>query len=231
MSHQVVGLIPARGGSKQIPRKNIIQCGGKPLIAHTIEAALSSKYLNQVIVSTDDEEIANISRSYGADVPFLRPDECSDDDAPMIAVLRHTLKWLMNSQKQPDALVLLQPTSPLRNTKHIDEAVEIFLSNQATSVVSVIEIPHQFSPSSALSLEAGFLVPLSPELSATTRRQDKKIFYARNGPAILVCRPDVIESNELYGKRCMPYFMSARESIDIDEPFDLEIADYILRKK
>lgn len=224
----VVALIPARGGSKGIPRKNLALCGGKPLIAYTIAAALGSSSLSRVIVSTDDNEIALVSRNLGAEVPFMRPPELSQDDTPMIAVLSHLLEWLAEHDSEPDAIVLLQPTSPLRRSHQIDEAVELLFRTQASSVVSVVEVPHQFNPVSVMTLENGRLVPYLDARQFVSRRQDKPRVYARNGPAILVSRPDTIRKQDLYGEYCVPYFMSRRDSLDVDEPFDLELADRLL---
>lgn len=226
----VVALIPARGGSKAIPRKNLVMCGGKPLIAHTIDAALNASSLSRIIVSTDDSEIARVSLDRGIDVPFTRPAELAQDDTPIIAVLVHLLDWLLRYDKEPDAIVLLQPTSPLRRADHIDEAVGIFFRTNASSVVSVVEVPHQYNPVSVLSLENDRLVPYLKTVRLITRRQDKPRVYARNGPAIVVCRPDTIRKHDLYGDYCVPYFMDRKDSLDVDDWFDLMIADLILRK-
>lgn len=227
---QNVGIIPARGGSKGIPRKNLALCGGKPLIAHTILAALEAKTLSRVIVSTDSDEVAAVCREYGAEVPFMRPPELSQDDTPMVAVLRYVLDWLVGRGGEPDAIILLQPTSPLRSSRHIDEAVELFFRSNASSVVSVREVPHQFNPVSVMSLANGRLTPYLRDVGVVTRRQDKPRVYARNGPAILVCRPDTIRQRELYGEPCVPYIMASRDSLDVDEPFDLELIDALLTR-
>jgi CMP-N-acetylneuraminic acid synthetase len=226
--NNVVALIPARAGSKGIPRKNLALCGGKPLIAYTIDAALHATTLSRIIVSTDDDEIALVSRNLGAEVPFMRPRELSLDDTPMIAVLSHLLEWLVGRGSEPDAIVLLQPTSPLRRSQHIDEAVELFFRTQASSVVSVVEVPHQFNPVAVMTFENGRLAPYLGTVRFITRRQDKPRVYARNGPAVLVCRPDIIRKQDLYGEYCVPYFMSRKDSLDVDEPFDLELADKLL---
>lgn len=229
LKHHVVALIPARGGSKGIPRKNLAPCGGKPLIAHTITAALGSSSLSRVIVSTDDDEIALVSRSLNAEVPFMRPRELSQDTTPMTAVLCHLLEWLAAHGPEPDAVVLLQPTSPLRCSHHIDEAVEIFFRTRANSVVSVVEVPHQFNPVSVMTLENGQLTSYLDAGRLITRRQDKPRVYARNGPAVLVCRPSAIRKQDFYGEYCVPYLMSRKDSLDVDEPFDLELVDALLR--
>ncbi len=213
----VVGLIPARGGSKGIPRKNLAPLAGKPLLAWTVESA---RGLSRVVVSTDSEEIAALARGLGAEV-IDRPAELATDEAPMLDVIRHALRELGAC----DVLVLLQPSSPLRRAQHVDEAVRFLVESGADSVVSVVEVPHRFRPSSLMALEDGRLVPLAAELP--TRRQDKPLVYARNGPAVLALRPERL-GESLYGGDCRPYLMDARSSLDVDEPFDLELAEALL---
>ena len=224
-----IAIIPARGGSKGIYRKNIVKIGNIPLIGFTIMAAKKSKYLNKIIVSTDDQEIMEISKKYGAETPFLRPDNISSDETRMIEVLKHSLNFLKQSSIKIDAIVLLQPTSPLRNEKHIDESIDLFFRSKASSVVSVVEVPHQYNPHSVLFLNSrGELVSNSKK--NFTRRQDKPKFYARNGPAILVIDPDTIMNNDLYGSKSVPYFMNIEDSLDIDNISDLESFKRIIEK-
>lgn len=223
----ILSVIPARGGSKAIPRKNIASVNGRALISYTIEASLSSSSIDQTIVSTDDLEIAAISKKWGADVPFMRATELAGDEAPMLAVIEHALMWYESSVGPLEAVILLQPTSPLRTTNHIEEAIDLFQASDASSVVSVTEVPHQFNPVSVMALENGFLVPLLAGINAT-RRQDKPCVFARNGPSILICHPSTIKSGELYGDRCIPYVMSSNDSLDIDEPSDIGDAELAL---
>lgn len=225
----IVAVIPARGGSKGIPRKNLVLVNGKPLIAYSIEAARQAITIDRTVVSTDDEEIAKVSHQWGAEVPFTRPATLASDTAPMLGVLRHTLDWHERNFGAVEAIVLLQPTSPLRQPRHIDEAVTLFRSSEASSVVSVMEVPHQFNPVSVMSLEKGFLQPFLGGHKLTTRRQDKPRVFARNGPAVLVCHPETLKAGELYGARCVPYVMSAHDSLDIDEPDDLRFVEYAMQ--
>ncbi len=231
-SPQILGLIPARGGSKGIPHKNIAPLAGRPLLAYTCEAALGSKYLTRVTVSTDDEQIAEVGRKCGIEVPFLRPSELAHDDTPSIAVAQHTLQWLSENEAwQPDILVLLQPTSPLRRSHHIDEAVEALMQADADTLVSVCEVPHHFSPYKIMQVEEGYLrnfwqksLPFD-----THNRHNLPTFYARNGPAILASRVSVIlEQKTFYGEIILPYVMSEADSVDIDTPFDLRLAEWLL---
>lgn len=224
----IFGLIPARAGSKGIPHKNLAPCGGKPLIAHTFAAALGAARLVRTLLSTDDDEIAALGRAAGIDVPFRRPAELSTDDSPMLPVVRHALEWLEQRGERVDALVLLQPTSPLRTARHIDEAVDRFLASGATSVVSVVEVPHQFNPVSVLKVQDGWLVPFISERPPVYRRQDKPVAYARNGPAVLVASVETLRRGDLYGDRCLGYSMDARSSLDVDGPEDLVRANRLL---
>lgn len=226
---RVVGLIPARGGSKGIPGKNIVPCAGKPLLAWTCEAALGSRRLARTILSTDSEAIAAVGRECGVEVPFLRPAALSADETPPIDVMRHALDWLRAAGDFPDALVLLQPTSPLRTARHVDEALTLFENTEADTVVSVVAVPHRFHPQSIMQEQDGVLVPFEGGRT-TTRRQDLPLLWARNGPAILVVAAPVLASG-LYGKRTIGYRMAAEDSLDIDEPADLRMASLLLRER
>lgn len=228
----IVAVIPARGGSKGIPRKNLVSLAGRPLIGYAIEAARGASCVARVLVSTDDLEIAEAARALGAEAPFLRPAHLADDAAPMLGVLQHVQAWLQAQGESVEALVLLQPTSPLRTSRHIEEAVALFRSAPSSSVVSVVEVPHQFNPVSVMKLSAqGTLALFLPDQVVATRRQDKPTAYARNGPAVLVCHPDTLHAGELYGDRCRPYLMSDEDSLDIDTPRDLIVAEQVLRAR
>lgn len=227
----ILGLIPARAGSRTIPNKALVTLAGRPLLAHTCEQARQAATLNRVVVSTDDEAIARCARDCGIDTPFLRPRELAADETPMVEVLRHALQALREGERyQPDVVVLLQPTSPLRRAEHIDTAVRLLIESGADSVVSVVEVPHRFSPGSLLRLEpSGTLMPYldGPQ---PLRRQDKPVLYARNGPAVLAVRAAVlVEQRSLYGQTSKPLIMSTTESIDIDTPEDLQWAESLLK--
>ena len=218
-----LGIIPARGGSKSIPNKNLIPAGGKPLLEWTVRAARNC-CLNHTILSTDCHKIAAVGRRLGVDVPFIRPRALSTDRASMIGVLQHALEWWASSgRKDPEGIVLLQPTSPLRRSLDIDTAVGLFREKQADSVVSMMEVPHQFNPVSLMVESADGTLRSFLDGPQTLRRQDKPLVLARNGPAILVLRPNLIRRGELYTNNTFPYRMNARNSLDIDEPHDLAI--------
>lgn len=228
----ILGLIPARGGSKSIPRKNIVEVSGKPLLAYTAQAAAASRKLTRTLLSTDEEEIARVGRAWGLEVSFLRPAELAQDETGMLPVILHALEFLERAEQwAADIVVLLQPTSPLRTAAHIDAAIEQLEKTGADTVVSVTEVPHQFHPLSVMRLEDGWLKPYTAG-PVILRRQDKPKVFARNGPAILVMRRSVLmEKKSLYGEAVAPFFMAPEESVDVDTSYDLELAEYFLTKK
>jgi CMP-N,N'-diacetyllegionaminic acid synthase len=211
---EILGLIPARGGSKGIPRKNLAQVGGRPLLSWTVDAARSARELTRVVVSTDDDEIAAAA---GIEV-LRRPSELAADDTPMLDVVRHAVAELA-----PHVVVLLQPTSPLRRAEHIDACVRLLLESGADAVVSVVEVPHRFRPDSLMDVVDGRVVPRA----ATRTRQKKEIVYARNGPAVLARRADRV-GDDLYGGDVRPFVMDERDSLDVDDAADLELVELLL---
>ncbi|SRR6266545_5043466 len=216
---EVVALVPARGGSKGIPRKNLAPLAGKALIRWTIDAARAAETVTRVVVSTDDDEIA--TEAHDVDV-LRRPSELAADDTPMLAVIRHALSHI----EPCDVLVLLQPTSPLRRAEHVDGAVRLLLETGADSVVSVVEAPHRYEPDSLMELRDGLLVARSEP----AMRQAKQRLYARNGPAVLALRPAGLGEG-LYSGNVAAYVMDERDSLDIDTPHDLELAELLLRAR
>jgi CMP-N-acetylneuraminic acid synthetase len=225
----VLGVIPARGGSKGIPNKNLALVGGRPLLAYTADAVKESERLTRTIVSTDDETIADRARSLGLDVPFLRPSSLAADDTPMLPVLQHAMHAMAADGFHADVIVLLQPTSPLRRGEHIDAAIVWLERAGGDSVVSVVEVPHQFSPVSVLRLDDGWLFPFL-DGPAIPSRQDKPRLYARNGPAVLVVRASVIAGGSLYGNASWPLVMKPEESVDVDTPWDLSLVEAALAR-
>lgn len=226
----LVGLIPARGGSKSIPRKNLAPCVGRPLLEWTARAALDSGVLPRVLLSTDDPQIAEVGQALGLEVPFMRPTDLADDDSPMLPVMQQALAHLRSEGSKPEAIVLLQPTSPLRTASHIAEAVERFRQSRAATLVSVVQVPHHFVPSSLMREEEGQLKPCFGTSPGPLRRQDKEVLFARNGPAILIVSAGTLDDGRLYGEPAIGYEMDERSSLDIDEPADLELADLLLRE-
>jgi CMP-N,N'-diacetyllegionaminic acid synthase len=228
----VLGVVPARGGSKGIPRKNLAVLAGQSLLAWTADAAHASNRLTRVIVSTDDEEIAQAAHILNLEVPFMRPSALAADDTPILTVLEDLLSRLAAAEHYvPDVVVLLQPTSPLRRADHIDRAVDLLCDSGADTVVSVVRVPHNFSPSSVLREIEGRVVPWS-DAPTVTRRQDKSTLYARNGPAVVAVRAPVLKQyKSLYGRDTRPLEMTRAESIDIDEPWDLELATWLIERR
>jgi len=225
----ILGLVPARGGSKGIPRKNLAPLCGRPLLAYTCEAACASSRLGRVVVSTDDAEIARVASAHGVDAPFLRPDALSGDDVPMIDVARHALAEMDSRGFAADAVVILQPTSPLRRGADIDRAVELFERGGADTVVTVVPVPHQFTPGSLMTMRDGLLAPV--DSAPVLRRQDKPALYARNGPAVLVVARRVVESGRLYGDAIRGLEMEAADSTDVDTLDDLALAEFRLTRR
>ena len=184
MKEEILAIIPARGGSKGIPKKNMVLLAGKPLIQYTIDAAKGSKLITRIILTSDDNEIIEYCKKQGIEVPFKRPSDLAKDDTPMIDVIIHAIRYLEEKENyKPDIIILLQPTSPLRTSKHIDEALEKLINSDADSIVSVVEVPHQFNPYSVMKLEDGYLKHFLPYDERKNIRQLKPKFYARNGAA------------------------------------------------
>jgi CMP-N,N'-diacetyllegionaminic acid synthase len=226
MREKVVSIIPARGGSKGLPRKNVALLNGKPLIAYSIESALKSMLVSRVIVSTEDAEIAETSRRYGSEV-MDRPEELAQDSSPTIPVVVHALHRLEEAKYRADVVVLLQPTTPLRTSQDIDAAVELFLETDCQSVVSVCEMEH--SPYWSFQTEEGYLKPLLGEKYLKMRRQDLPKVYLPNG-ALFISRPKTIyELKSFYSSQTVPYLMPPERSIDIDSEIDLCQAEHLLK--
>jgi CMP-N-acetylneuraminic acid synthetase len=227
----VLGIIPARGGSKGILGKSLVDLAGRPLIAYTLDAARRSVALERYVVSTDDVRIAAFAREQCVEVPFIRPAGLAADDTPMQPVVMHAMAEMDRLGFRAEAVMVLQPTSPLRRAEHIDAAVEVMQSTGADTVVSVVEVPHAYNPVSLMIEEpGGGLAPYSPG-EMVLRRQDKPRVYARNGPAILLIRRAVIEAGQLYGSHIRPLLMDLRDSIDIDRPDDLLQAAFWLGQR
>jgi CMP-N-acetylneuraminic acid synthetase len=224
----ILGVIPARGGSVGIPRKNLYPLNGQPLIAYAIQAARAAHSLNRVIVSTDDDEIAHVARDYGADVPFMRPADLAQSQTPTVPVIQHALAML--DPTQFDAVVVIQPTAPLRLSEDIDNAIAL-LTDGFDSVVSVAEVPHQFNPNWIHHIDDHALHPYIEDGPLKyIRRQDLPPVYYRNG-AVYVTRCMVLKkSGNLYGERTAAYIMPPQRSVNIDSLSDIWLAEYFLSR-
>lgn len=224
-----LAIIPARSGSKGIKDKNITNFFHKPLIYWTIQSAIKCKFIDKVIVSTDSKKIKDISIKYGAEVPFFRPKKYSDDKAKTLDAVNYTVKKLEKDKSYfADYIVTLQPTSPLRKKKNIEEAINMILNDKkADSLVSCVNVPHNFSPESLMISNGKYIKSLSKN-KKVDRRQEKKKFIARNGAAIYITKRSKV-GRYIFGGRIIPYFMSLIESIDIDCEDDLRLA-YVFKK-
>ena len=223
---KTLGIIPARGGSKGIPGKNLFPLVGKPLLAYSIEAAMAS-CLNKVVVSTDSKEIAQVAQELGAEA-IMRPRSLAQDDTPTLPVVQHAVGKVEGTF---NLVTTLQPTSPLRTSSHIDEALALMDQHRdANSLVSVIRVPHNMVPQSIMSLKGRFLKECFQDQGRILRRQDKPTYYARNGAAIYVTRGDCID-RYIFGGKILPFEMDEFSSIDIDTFEDLNLAELILKSQ
>lgn len=234
---EILAIIPARGGSKGIPDKNIALLAGRPLLAYTADAVLNSRMITRAVLSSDSECIIDVGLKCGLDAPFVRPSELAGDETPALSVVRHAVDWLKTHDNyDPDYIVLLQPTSPLRTALHVDAALGKFVGSGADSIVSVVKVPHNCSPYSVMIPEMvdGKLV-LKPFMHYDERknlRQQKPVVYARNGAAIYAfTRKCLLDKGSMYGDCILGYEMDKFESIDVDCLWDMELCEYILKRK
>jgi N-acylneuraminate cytidylyltransferase len=234
---QILAIVPARGGSKGVPRKNIKLLAGEPLIAYTIREARKSKYITRIVVSTEDEEIAGIARELGAEVPFVRPVELALDHVLDLPVFQHCLKWLRENQGySPDLVVHLRPTAPLRTVAYIDGAIEMILASpEADSVRSVCPVSEQ--PLKMWRVQEGNLTPYIPadvyglKEAYNMPRQKLPAAYIQNG-AVDVVKPEVImQRNSMTGSAIKALVMDADESVSIDTPLDWQLAEILMARR
>jgi len=226
---RVLALIPARGGSKGLPGKNLRQLAGKPLLVWSIEQGLSAPEITRLVVSTDDAKIADVARSCGVDVPFLRPAEISGDSSPTSAAVLHALDFFAARGEEYDAILLLEPTSPLRAPNDIARAIRTLAEawDRADSVVSVGEI-HTESPFVAKSISAeGLVVPLLPP-SGATRRQDLPTAYFPYGVAYLTKVSAFRESPTFYQRATLPLFIERWQNFEIDDATDFLAVEAVM---
>jgi len=229
----ILGLIPARGGSKGLPKKNIKPLLGKPLIAWTIEQALASKYLDRVVVSTDDKEIAEISKKYGVEIPFIRPKELARDDSTTSDVILHALKWFKDAEEKYDYLALLEPSSPLREKNDIDNGIMKLIDNEnrADSLVSVGEIALEHPFISKRISEKGYVKPFyEVPNNKIGRRQDLSKAYFPYGVLYLSKVSAIKKYKTFYQKKTMPMFIKRWQNYEIDDMWDFVCIETILRK-
>jgi CMP-N-acetylneuraminic acid synthetase len=224
----ILGLVPARGGSKGVPGKNTRLLAGRPLLAYTAAAAIESGVLDRVILSTDAADIAECGRHAGLEVPFMRPPELAQDTTPMLPVIEHAVEALARDGWTADAVVLLQPTSPLRTARHIRAAVELLRDSGADSVVSVVAVPPHLSPDYVMRIDGGRLRPFLPEGERITRRQDARPAYSRDGTVYAFRTATLRRFGGIYGDDCRPLLVDAAESLSIDTEADWAAAERAL---
>lgn len=230
MSERVLGLIPARAGSKGIPGKNVNPLAGRPLVAYTIDVARQSRLIDRVILSTDSPDIAAVARQLGAEVPFVRPPDLAQDDTPMLPVIEHAVAALEREGWTPDIIVLLQPTSPLRRPEHIVRAIVMLRETRADSVVSVVQVRPDMSPDYVMKIVDGRLEPFLPEGQRVTRRQDARQAYSRDGTVYAFWRETLRRHRSLYGADCRPLEIPRAESVTVDTLEDWEEAERLISR-
>jgi len=224
-SKKVLAIIPARGGSKGVPRKNLRHVGGKPLIGWAIEASHASKYIDRTIISSEDSEILEVARSYGCEVPFIRPAELSQDDTPGMAPILHAIDQLPGY----DLVVVLQPTSPLRSTEEIDAAIALCISKNAASCVSVTYADKH--PLWMYQMTEDHLIhPIIAGQSMITRRQDLPDAYILNGAVYVATTNHLLLHKNFLTEDTIGFVMPKESSIDVDTELDLFIVDSIIKR-
>ena len=229
---KILAIIPARGGSKSVPGKNIRELNGKPLIAYTIEAAkkIEDKF-HRIIVSTDDEKIGKISKDYGADVPFIRPNHLAEDKTPTYPVLQHAVHFVEKQDSiNIDLIMLLQPTAPFRTTEDILNCLQLSQSSNTDSVISVVQV-FSHHPILMKKIENNRLLHFSiEEKEGTPRQLYKPPAYMRNGAIYVTKRDTLIEKNSIWGDSITPYIMPQERSHNIDDEIDFITSELVMRK-
>jgi CMP-N-acetylneuraminic acid synthetase len=228
---RVLAIVPARGGSKGVPGKNVRKLAGRTLLDYAALAARDSGVIDRIVLSTDSAEIADAGKRAGLEVPFMRPSNLAQDDTPMLPVIQHAVEALTADGWTTDVIVLLQPTSPLRRPSHVRDAVTMLKETMADSVVSVVELPRHLSPDYVMRIEDGVLRPFLAEGANVTRRQDARPAYSREG-TVYVCWRDTLEKwGNIYGERCQPLILDAADSLSIDSPADWSEAERRLAQR
>ncbi len=230
MKQKVLGVIPARGGSKGIPDKNIYPLGGKPLIAYTIEAGLKSELLTDMIVSTDSKKIKEVAIQFGAKVPFMRPVDLSTDRALAIPTIQHAVvAYEKIVGFRFDYIIMLQPTAPLRGPDDIDNSLQELIDKNASGIISVVNVGN-YHPVKMKTIEGGYLCDLQNTGLENPPRQELPPVYIVNGAIYATKRNIFMEENTFKGKHCLPYVMQDDKSVNIDTVSDFVTAEYYLNK-
>jgi len=229
---RILAIIPARGGSKGVPGKNIKLLNGKPLLAYTSEIALQSKYLTEVVVSTEDEQIIEVAKNLGIGVPFIRPVVLSQDNTPTIDVIIHALQWYENQNNCFDAVCLLQVTSPFRTVNFLDKAINKFIEQDTDSLVSVLKVPHEYNPHWTFEVnDEGNLKIATGETEIISRRQELPTAYHRDGSIYITKTKVLLEEHSLYGKSTAFIESDPEFYVNIDSLKDWERAEEMIQNK
>jgi len=232
---EVLALIPARGGSKGVPRKNIKPLAGKPLITYAIVEAIKSRYINRIIVSTDDEEIAEIARADGAEVPFMRPKELGGDCVTDLPVFQHALKWLLDNENyKPEIIAHLRPTAPLRTCIHIDKAIRMLIASDVDSVRSVCPAPKH--PCKMWKFDGKNIIPYLSESicgkeAFNMNRQQLPPAFIQNGSVDITRWNTIMIKNSMTGDHIIGMLMEENESVNIDTEIDFLLAEILLNMR
>ena len=229
---KVLGIVTARGGSKGIPNKNICDLRGKPLLHYTAQAALAARRLDRVILSTESESIGQVGRACGLEVPFQRPPELARDDTPTLPVIQHAVQWCEQQGDRYDAILVLQPTNPLRRAADIDGAIDLLETTAADSVISFVDVGEKH-PARMKFIDADRRVTDPPfaESFEGQRRQDLQPLYLREGSIYLVRRDVLMLQHSLKGNDCRAWMIPPERACNIDEPFDLELASWLIDRQ
>ncbi|MFT8872857.1 MAG: acylneuraminate cytidylyltransferase family protein [Sporolactobacillus sp.] len=228
-NRSILAIIPARGGSRGIPHKNIVDICGLPLIAYSINEAKKSKYIDTLVVSTEDDEIAHIAEQFGAEVPFKRPAALAKDETPGMDPILHAIKWFKEKNIIYNDIMCLQCTTPLRTAKQIDEAIEKHINTNADALVSVCE--SKISPYWMKKIENGNLVDFVADSPFYARRQETPVIYQLNGAIYLAKAITLLKNKTWYTPRTLAYVMDEQSSLDIDSSLDLKFFEYLEREK
>jgi len=223
---KILGIIPARGGSKRLPSKNILKLVNQPLISYTINAAKNSKLINKIILSTDSKKIAKLYNSEGINLPFLRPKNLAQHNTPIIKVIEHTLSYLKkNENYEPDIIILLQPTSPFRTSQMIDKSIQLLIESRASSVVSVTKT--KIHPAYYYNYKKNYLTPYNLIVNHNYIQKTSEV-YIPTGSIYTFWNKTLKKYNSIYGPKIKPLFMNNIETIDIDDIFDFFVSNMII---
>lgn len=228
---KIIGIILARGGSKGVPRKNIKKLNGKPLIYYVIKAGLKSKYINRLIVSTDDSEIAEVAKRYGAEVPFIRPSYLATDEAKGIDAIIHCIEWLKKEEKfVPDEIIHLQPTTPFITTDDINKAYEEFFNSTASSLIGITRVDKNPYWMRRINKD-GYLEAFINDHKVYSRRQELPPVYVLNGAIYIVKTDALLRNRSFETEKTLPYVMPKERSVDIDDIFDWKLAEFLMEER